>query len=90
MTHLSRTLLIAASLAIAFMGAPDPAIAQTAENSCQGEDACLGNTGTVAQDTCNGRRACAGNSGNIASGSCNGLRACSNNSAQVAQELLQR
>ena len=85
MTHSSRSLLIAACLTIASMGASHSAIAQAAKNSCVGEEACVGNTGTAAEDACNGRRACFGNWGKIAMHACNGALACNNNSADVAQ-----
>ena len=78
-------LLAAACLAYALNASPASAATQVAEGSCQGEVACVGNSGHVAENACNGRRACAVNSGNIASDACNGPRACNNNSADIAQ-----
>ena len=69
-----RSLLLAAGLALALSAAADPADAQ-GNHSCEGLDACVGNTGKVAEDAGNGRRAWAVNTGNIASNSCNGVRA---------------
>ena len=70
--RLNRPLFFAACLAFMLSTSAAMVMADVGESSCEGEDACIGNTGEIAERACNGKRACAVNDGNIASDACNG------------------
>lgn len=56
--------------------------------SCEGTNACAGNTGTVGEGSCNGQEACPGNSSPIGNKSCNfSYRwACNSNAGQIGND----
>ena len=71
-------------LALGLLLLPAAAWAQPVGNgSCEGEDACTGNTGPVGNNACLGVQACAFNSGTIGPGQCIGDFSCFGNTQDI-------
>src|SRR5918999_556721 len=71
-------------LALGLLLLPAAAWAQPVGNgSCEGEDACTGNTGPVGNNACLGDDACLFNEGRVGNNACLGIGACGENTGRV-------
>lgn len=65
----------------------DGSTGDVGDDSCNGDDACLSNSGfpTIGNESCNEVAACTFNSGAVGDDSCNGFLACDGNEGNIAR-----